>query len=68
MGIAAACGTSHVFPPRPRPSRRPFGPTQDEGLAIRCSQTVRLSFATVTFTVFTEKSTQNLALANAFGP
>jgi hypothetical protein len=40
---------------------------QEEGLAIRCSQTVLLSITTVGFTVFTEKSTQNLALADAFG-
>ena len=34
-----------------------------------CSYSRRYrQFATVTFTVFTEKSTQNLALANAFGP
>jgi hypothetical protein len=41
---------------------------QDAGLAIRRSQTVLLSITTVSFTVFTEKSTQNLALANALGP
>ncbi|HEX3496100.1 MAG TPA: hypothetical protein VHT02_02835 [Methylocella sp.] len=43
----------------------PFAP--DEGRAIRCSQIVILSITTVGFTVFTEKSTQNLALAGAFG-
>jgi transposase len=36
--------------------------------AIRGSQTVLLSIITVSFTVLTEKSTQNLALAHAFGP
>jgi hypothetical protein len=36
--------------------------------AIRSSQTVLLSIITVSFTVLTEKSTQNLALAHAFGP
>jgi hypothetical protein len=36
------------------------------GAAIRLSQTVRVS-STVTFTVFTEISTQSLASANAFG-
>jgi hypothetical protein len=40
---------------------------QDDGLAIRYSQIVLLSIITVGFTVFTEKSTQNLALAGAFG-
>ncbi len=41
---------------------------QDEGRAIRCSRTVLLSITAVSFTIFTEKSTQNLARANAFGP
>ena len=60
----APSGTSHASA-QASSFERPFEPRQDEGLAVRPDHPLP---STVSFTVFTEKSTQNIALANAFAP